>query len=155
MGFIQRTDFSGRMDKSEEEAVIDQLTSVPLFSHLSGKDLKTVARSGTLRSYVAGDRIVTKGEKGLGFFLILDGRVEVKRDGKVIATLAPGAFFGEMALFEELPRTADVVAAAPSRCLVLTRWDFWGSMTREPEVLRALITEMARRLHETTKSLSE
>ncbi len=145
----------GRMDKSEEEVIVRQLTGVPLFSHLSSKDLKTVARSGLVRSYAPGGKIVTKGEKGLGFFLVLDGRVEVQKDGKSVASLGPGNFFGEMALFEEMPRTADVVATAPSKCLVLSRWDFWGSMSREPEVLRGLMAELARRLQETSKGLSE
>lgn len=144
---------SGRMDKSEEEVVVRQLTAVPLFSHLSSKELKTVARSGLVRSYTPGGKIVTQGEKGVGFYLILDGRVEVQKNGKSVASLGPGKFFGEMALFEEMPRTADVVAMSPSKCLVISRWDFWGSMTKEPEVLRGLMAELARRLQETSKGL--
>lgn len=143
------------MDKSEEEAVMRQLTTVPLFSHLSGKELRTVTRSGLVRSYAAGAKIVTQGEKGLGFYLILDGRVEVQKDGKPVANLAPGHFFGEMALFEELPRTADVIATTPSKCLVLSRWEFWGVMSKEPEVLRGIMAELARRLQQTSKGLSE
>lgn len=143
------------MDKHEEAAIARQLATVPLFSHLSDRQLRTVTHTGLVRSYGAGDRVVAKGEKGLGFFLLLDGQMDVKADGKLLASLKPGNFFGEMALFEDQVRTADVISAVPSRCLVLSRWEFWGAMTKEPETLRALMAELVRRLRETSKALSD
>lgn len=141
-------------DPSEAETV-QRLASVPLFSSLSNRDLKSVARTGLVRSFAAGERIVAKGDKGIGFYLVLEGRVEVRSDGKPIATITPGNFFGEMALFEEQRRTADVVAVSPSRCLVLSRHEFWGKMASEPEVLRLLMAELVRRLRTTPQALSE
>ncbi len=143
------------MDKHEEAAIARQLATVPLFTNLSERQLRTVAGTGLVRSYNAGDRVVTKGEKGLGFFLLLEGKMEVKADGKLLATLNPGSFFGEMALFEDQLRTADVLAAAPSRCMVLSRWEFWATMSKEPETLRALMAELVRRLRDTSKALSD
>jgi len=143
------------MDKKEEEAVASQLLTVPLFAHLSNKQALSVARTGALRTFAAGAHVVTKGDKGVGFFLILSGRMEVKSDGKTLATLQGGNFFGEMALFDDQPRTADVVAVESSRCLVLSRWEFWGALSREPETLRALMAELVRRLRDTPKALSE
>ncbi len=143
------------MDKKEAEAVSRQLASVPLFSQLSPRQLKSVTQIGLVRTYSAGERVVGKGEKGIGFYLLLDGRMDIKSDGKLLATLNPGSFFGEMALFEEQVRTADVVASAPSRCLVLSRWEFWGAMSHEPEVLRVLMAELVRRLRDTSRSLSD
>ena len=135
--------------------VVRRLAQVPLFSSLSEKGRRSVAQSGAIRTYPAGGQIVSKGDMGIGFYLVLDGRVEVRSEGKTIATLIPGAFFGEMALFDEQPRTADVVAVAPSRCLVLARHEFWGELSDAPEVLRALMAELVRRLRASKHALSE
>ncbi|HYK92658.1 MAG TPA: cyclic nucleotide-binding domain-containing protein [Thermoplasmata archaeon] len=135
--------------------VVQRLGAVPLFSSLSEKSRRSVARTGAIRSYAAGARIVAKGEMEIGFYLVLDGKVEVRADGKPIASLSPGAFFGEMALFDEQPRTADVVAVVPSRCLVLARHEFWGELSEAPEVLRALMAELVRRLRGHPHGLSE
>lgn len=143
------------MPKGEGESVADRLSAVPLFASLSPRDLRTVASTGSVRSFAAGDTIVGKGDKGLGFYLILDGKVEVRAEGKTLATLGPNSFFGEMALFEEQPRTADVVATAPSRCLVLSRWEFWSELAHDPEVLRTLMAAVVGRLRATSKALSE
>lgn len=99
--------------------------------------------------------MVKQGEKGLGFYLLLEGQVEVRRKGRRLATLGPGEFFGEMALFDDQPRSADVVALQPTRCLVLTKWEFWGFAMNQPRMLRGMLAEMARRLAETDRSLSE
>jgi len=143
------------MEKKDEEAVARQLATVPLFEHLSNRQLRSVAATGMVRSFSAGERVVSKGEKGVGFYLVLEGRMEVKSDGKPVAALNPGSFFGEMALFEDEPRTADVVSTGASRCLVLTRWEFWGAMAREPETLRVLMSELVHRLRVTSKPLSD
>lgn len=143
------------MTPGADDATVERLGAVPLFSSLSKKELKAVAGAGAVQAYRANDRIVAKGDKGIGFYLVLDGRVEVRADGKVLAALGPGNFFGELALFEEQRRSADVVAVAPSRCLVLSRWEFWGEMTSQPEVLRGLMAELVRRLRATSNALSE
>jgi len=143
------------MPGATEAETVQRLASVPLFSSLSDRALRSVARTGVDRSYAAGERIVAKGEKGIGFYLVLEGRVEVRSDGKTLATVAPGNFFGEMALFEEQRRTADVIAVSAARCLVLSRHEFWGKMNDEPEVLRALMAELVRRLRTTSQALSE
>jgi CRP/FNR family transcriptional regulator, cyclic AMP receptor protein len=143
------------MAGSDTDAVAARLHSVPLFSHLSDKSVKNVVKTGALRSYKPQEKIVFKGEKGIGFYLVLDGQVEVRSDSKTVATLKPGDFFGEMALFEEQPRTADVIATTPSRCLVLSRWEFWGVMAKEPEALRELMRELVMRLRATARALSE
>ena len=143
------------MPARTEESVGQRLATVPLFASLSKRQLEVVARAGALRSYGADERIVGKGEKSVGFYLVLDGRVEVRADGKTVAVLGPGNFFGEMALFEEQPRTADVVAVAATRCLVLSRWEFWNDLSQEPDVIRALMTVLVHRLRATPEALSE
>jgi len=154
-GFIPRFSIAARMDKKEAEAVAHQLAKVPLFATMTERQLRAVAQVGLVRSYAANERVVSQGEKGVGFYLLLEGNMEVRSGGKTLATLNPGSFFGEMALFEDQARTADVVSSGPSRCMVLSRWEFWGSLSGDPDLLKVLMVELVRRLRGTTKALSE
>jgi CRP/FNR family transcriptional regulator, cyclic AMP receptor protein len=131
------------------------LSSVPLFSPLRKGQIKNLAESAKERTYRAGDAIVTKGETGIGFYLIQSGQARVEREGHAVATLGPGQFFGEMALLDDQPRTADVRAVGEVRCLVLSSWEFWAAVGNEPEVLRGLLKETVRRLRSGTGGFSE
>jgi len=103
----------------------------------------------------AGDPIVKEGEAGLGFYVILDGQAFVKRKGKTVAKLKKGDFFGELALLDDQPRSADVVASEATKCLVLLRWNFWALVSKNKKMARELLREMARRLRATDEALSE
>jgi len=122
------------------------LSSVPLFSPLNKKQIRDLAASGKERSFRAGDPIVKKGDTGIGFYLILSGQARVERGGQSVATLGAGQYFGEMALLDDQPRSADVKAVGPVQCLVLSSWEFWSAVGNEPEVLRSLFRETVRRL---------
>jgi len=134
---------------------VRRLQKVPIFAAMTERQLGGMARDGKERTFAPGAAVVHEGEDGVGFYLILDGRVEVRRKARRLATLGPGQFFGEMALFADQKRSADVVAIEPTRCLILSRWDFWGFASHQPKVLRTIIEEIARRLAETDRSLSE
>ena len=131
------------------------LERVPIFSVLSDRQLRTLAKDALERTYAEGATVVKQGDKGVGFFLILEGRVEVRRKGRRLASLGTGDFFGEMALFDNEPRSADVVASQATRVLVLSKWEFWGFAMGQPRMLRAMLEEMARRLGATNRALSE
>lgn len=135
--------------------LVGMLEKVPIFSVLSDRQLRGLAKDGLGRSYPVGATVVKQGEKGVAFFLVLDGKVEVRRKGRRLAILGPGDFFGEMALFDNSPRSADVVATEPTRCLVLNKWEFWGFAEDKGGMLRAMLEEMARRLAATDQSLTE
>src|ERR1700693_2871601 len=107
-------------DATESAQNLTMLASVPLFSGLTKSQLRYLAESAKERTYSSGDAIVRQGEKGIGFYLVLAGKAEVERGGKSVAVLGPGQFFGEMALVDDQPRTADVRASGPVRCLVLS-----------------------------------
>jgi len=138
-----------------DAATLEMLRKVPIFIGLSDRQLKHLAKDSMGRRYSDGDTIVKQGDEGIAFFLILDGRAEVRRKGKRLAGLGPGDFFGEMALFDDEPRSADVVATQPTSCLVLSKWEFWGFAMKEPKMLRGMLGEMARRLSNSNRALSE
>jgi CRP/FNR family transcriptional regulator len=131
---------------TDRTAVLNLLRTVPLFSSLDSRHLKTLSQAAVDRTYNPGDLIVPQGEKGIGFYLVAEGQVAVEKSGKTVATLGPGQFFGEMALIDEQPRTASVKAVSKSRCYVLSSWEFWGSVAKDPEALRTLLRETVRRL---------
>lgn len=122
------------------------IANVPFFGGLDEKKRKAMVSQGKELSYKAGDTIVDEGTMGVGFYLVLDGKAEVRKGGRVIATLGSGNFFGEMSLIDELPRTADVVAIAPTKCWALTSWAFAGIVKTHPEIALGMLKEVVRRL---------
>jgi CRP-like cAMP-binding protein len=122
------------------------LGTVPFFSGLDEKKRKSMVSSGKEMTYKAGDTIVREGAMGVGFYLILDGNAEVRKGGRVLATLGEGQFFGEMSLIDELPRSADVIAVSPTKCWALTSWAFAGLVKTNPEVALLMLKEVVKRL---------
>jgi CRP/FNR family cyclic AMP-dependent transcriptional regulator len=122
------------------------LGTVPFFSGLDEKKRKSIAAEGKEMSYKAGDTIVEEGSMGVGFYLILDGKAEVRKAGKVLANLGKGHFFGEMSLIDEQPRSADVVAASPTKCWALSSWAFASIVKTHPEIAMMMLKEMVKRL---------
>lgn len=122
------------------------LGSVPFFAGLDEKKRKSLAAQGKEMSFKAGDSIVDEGTMGVGFYLVLDGKAEVRKGDKVIASLGSGQFFGEMALIDERPRSADVVATAPTKCWALTAWAFSAIVKTNPEIALVMLKEMVKRL---------
>jgi CRP/FNR family transcriptional regulator, cyclic AMP receptor protein len=122
------------------------LKAVPFFSGLDSKQLKTVAESGKELSYNSGDTIVEEGTMGVGFYMVIDGKVEVRKGEKALAKLSKGQFFGEMSLIDEEPRSADVVAIQPTRCFTLSTWVFSALIKQHPELALPMLKELAKRL---------
>jgi CRP-like cAMP-binding protein len=120
--------------------------SVPFFSSLNTKNRKVLLEQGKIMSYKAGNTIVTEGTTGVGFFLILDGKAEVRKKGEVLATLSKGQFFGEMSLIDDLPRSADVVALQPTKCWAITSWSFASVIRAHPELALGMLKEVVKRL---------
>jgi len=137
----------------ETSTIVETLQKAPLWSGLTEKELKIIARSFKELKYETGDVIVRKGEAGVGFYLIADGTVEVRSNGKVLSKLGPGHFFGEMSILDGQPRSADVVALEPSRCLALTSWSFKSIVSSHPKMALKLLQESVRRLRTNTQTL--
>ena len=128
---------------------VSLLAEVPYFGGLPEKTLKAIASQGKIMSYDTDSTIVGEGGAGLGFYLILDGRVEVRKGSKVIATLGRGEFFGEMSLIDGQPRSADVVATSTTECWVLVAWSFDGLLKAHPEIALPMLKELVKRLRTT------
>jgi len=122
---------------------------------LEEQELKAIASLSKEMSFREGEAIVKEGDAGLGFYVILEGEALVKRRNKTLAKLQRGSFFGEMALLDDQPRSADVVATEPTKCLVLLRWNFWSLVSKNKKVARGLFKEMARRLRATNEAMGE
>jgi CRP-like cAMP-binding protein len=144
-----------KLQGSETKAIVGMLQKAPLWSGLTEKELKVIARAFKELKYESGDFIVHKGERGIGFYLIVDGSVEVRTDGRVLSKLGPGQFFGEMSLLDGQPRSADVVALEPSKCLALSSWNFNSIVSDYPKMALKLLQESVRRSRTSTQNLSE
>ncbi|MBI2648051.1 MAG: cyclic nucleotide-binding domain-containing protein [Thaumarchaeota archaeon] len=143
-----------KFGSQEGSPITKMLERVPIFSGLTQKELRSIASSSKEKKFQAGQTMVSEGESGVGFFLIIEGRAEVRRGGNLLSRLEQGQFFGEMTLLDEQPRSADVVAVEPTRCLIFTVWDFHGMIRTYPKMAREIMKEMARRLRLTNKAFS-
>jgi CRP/FNR family cyclic AMP-dependent transcriptional regulator len=131
--------------------VTQQLGKVPLFSGLSQRELDAIVRAGKEVEHRAGHVIAREGDRGIGFFLVIDGEAKVSRGGKGLAKLKAGDFFGEVSLLDRGPRTATVTATTPIRLLGVTAWVFRGILTEYPSIAMKLLEVVAARLRQVTK----
>jgi CRP-like cAMP-binding protein len=121
------------------------LTGVPLLADLSKRDLEHVARWADEVDMAPGRHLLDEGALPHEFFLILEGEVEVVHDRQTLATLGPGDFFGEIAILEDMRRTATVVTTTPCRLAVMTPQAFSSMRSSMPVVAdRIQAAAMAR-----------
>jgi CRP/FNR family cyclic AMP-dependent transcriptional regulator len=144
-----------KLQAKQSENILGMLEKTSLWSGLSKQDLKSIAKLSKERTYDPGETIVRKGEGGVGFYLILEGAVEIKSDGKTLSKLGPGQFFGEMSVLDNQPRSADVVVVEPTKCLTLSAWSFNAMISENPKIALRMLQEFVRRLRNTNKALSE
>lgn len=132
-------------------AAPDLFAKVSLFEGLTTADRVALARAATVRTYRRGERIVTQGQPGDSFFVLVKGRVAVSilsPEGRevVLSALSAGDCFGEMALLDEAPRSATVTAAERSELAVLTREAFFELLKGNFVLFRGLLSTFSRRL---------
>jgi CRP-like cAMP-binding protein len=129
-----------------QNAKVGALRRAPLFSDLSKKELALLARMSDDVEVDSGTVLCKEGETGREFFVIMEGKVEVTRADKTVKRSGGDEFFGEIALLEDVPRTATVTAKTPLRLFVLTRRDFRHLVNASPSVERKVMRSLARRL---------
>jgi CRP/FNR family cyclic AMP-dependent transcriptional regulator len=129
----------------------DFLATIPLFSGLSRDELNKFAELTRERAYPKGSVILFQDDPGDSLFVLRHGRVKVVligEDGRevILGVLEPGAHFGELALIDDQPRSAHVIAMDDAQLLILRREDFRRRVEANPSVAWALLTELSRRL---------
>jgi CRP/FNR family transcriptional regulator, cyclic AMP receptor protein len=130
-------------------SLADELKRVPLFSDLTQRQLKRLARGFKEREYKSGAQVVREGKmSGIGFFVIVDGKATVSAGGREVAQLGPGDHFGEFALISESVRSATVTADEPLHCLVMRFWDFRQFAKQNPDVTWKLLQHVVQILGE-------
>jgi CRP/FNR family transcriptional regulator, cyclic AMP receptor protein len=134
-----------------QDTKVQALKRAPLFDGLSRKELTQLARVSEDLEVEKGRMLCKEGETGQEFFVIVDGKVKITRKGRRITTRGGGDFVGEIALLEDVPRTATVTAETPLRLFVLTRRDFRHLLDENPGVERKVLRVLARRLAELSK----
>ena len=95
-----------------------------------------------------GRTVIRQGDLGQEFALIVEGTADIVKDGEVVATLGPGAYFGEVALLDSITRTASVVAASDLVLEVLDRRGFNTLLDDLPRLSRSMLRGLAHRLAE-------
>jgi len=144
-----------KLSRSENDVIMTMLEKCSLWSGLDGQDLKAIMKVSKQQDFQNEEVIVKKGDEGAGFYLILQGAVEVRSNGKTLAKLGPGHFFGEMSVVDTQPRSADVVAVESSRALVLSAWAFKSLLSERPRIAVKMLQELVRRLRNSDRALSE
>jgi CRP/FNR family transcriptional regulator len=134
------------------------LTKVPLFRNLNNGQLQGLAKTMTPRHYMPGEELVRQGEGGIGLFVVVSGKVEAvhtRQDGTrvIVNTFGPTDFFGELAMLNDEPRTASVVALEDTECLVLVRWAFLGKLRQDGEMASVILQELAKRFQKAMSAL--
>jgi CRP/FNR family transcriptional regulator, cyclic AMP receptor protein len=128
----------------------DALSKVSLFSGLSHKELQELSVNAREREYAPGEALVRQGETGVGLFVVLNGKVRVfqQADGgeRELGVFGKDAVLGELALLDDLPRSATMVATEPSKVLIIPVWDFRAALRENPEISLKLLAVLSQRL---------
>ncbi len=135
------------------------LRSIPLFEGLSEEDLQELARALEPRVFAAGAMIFDQGDAGSSMYIVESGECNIHLPGDAsrrisLKDIARGEYFGELALFDEMPRSASVLATTDAVLLELGRSTLEGFLQRRPQVGLAILRTMSARLRETNTMLS-
>ena len=127
---------------------LEHLAEIPLFSALSKRDLGRIAKASNEVTVAPGHVLVDQGDAGREAFVIVDGTATVKRNGRKVATLGPGAVVGELSLLDHGPRTATAVCATDCTLLVIDQRRFLGVIDSVPAISHKLLSSLAARIRD-------
>jgi MFS family permease len=126
---------SGAAPPPVDAAIIDLLVADPVFAALPAPTMERLGRTVRRQSTIADTTIVTQGEEGNHYFVIVEGEFSVTKDGEIVNRLGSGQSFGEIALLRDVPRTSTVTALNDAEVLVIDRDDFLEAVTGHPRSL--------------------
>lgn len=130
-------------------------SSSPLFSELSDEDIQAIASSGVVKSFPKHTVLICEGDQSDFLYVILEGKVKVfvsDESGKeaIINIQGPGEYFGELALIDEVPRSASVMTLVPVRLAFVSRTDFETCLAEHPSLALKLIRTLTQRIRSLT-----
>jgi CRP/FNR family transcriptional regulator, cyclic AMP receptor protein len=135
-----------------KNAKIELLKRVPLFAGCSKGELRELALVADELDLKEGRTLVREGRPGREFFVLVEGTVRVSREGRKLAELGPGDWFGEIALLTNTPRTATVTSTSALRVLVITDRSFRNVVERMPTIALKVLSTISERLSHDAKS---
>ena len=133
---------------ASKKASLEHLRNVSLFSSCSTKDLQKIAKAGDEITMPAGSLIVDQGQTGREAFVVLEGTVTVKRNGKKVASLGPGTMVGELSLLDHGPRTATVVCDTDCTLMLITQRHFSAVLDEVPALAHKILGALAGRIRD-------
>jgi len=142
---------------------IEQLAKIDLFSGLKPQAIELISKVSTEESHALGTKIFEHGDAGDKLYLILEGKVRISREvpgmgEEALAVLGPGQIFGEMALLDEAPRSADARVHERCQLLAIPKDGFDDLLFLHKdlayEVLWNVVRLLAARLRETNDKLT-
>lgn len=140
--------------------LLPTLAAVPLFANIPQQELIKLAALARQENYPKNAEIMAEGDRSSGLYILLSGKVKVvlrSEEGKeiILAILNPTEFFGEMALLDDAPRSADIVAMAPTTVLVIAKQEFKTWLQRQPDMAFVIIKTLAQRLREADQKIGD
>src|SRR3954452_21804809 len=138
----------GSLRGGKRDTLMAALRDTPLFAFATTKDLRNIAKHAQHVKADAGKVLVREGDNGDKFFVVLEGKVKVTRNGRKVVDLGVGKGFGELALLLNAPRTATVTASEPSELIAFDRKTFGTMLDESPSFARRLMEALAKRLRE-------
>jgi CRP/FNR family cyclic AMP-dependent transcriptional regulator len=132
--------------------------NIPLFSGLGKQDLAAIAEHAITKNYPADSIIISEGDLSDSLYLILYGKVKVyvsNAEGAeaILNIMGTGEFFGEMALLDNVPRSASVMTLEPTRLSMITKQAFRDCLAKQPDVAYNLISALNQRVRALTENV--
>jgi len=136
------------------------LRTIPMFEELQSEDLDALANTLVERRFKGGQLIFNQGDKGTEMYVVADGHINIHLPGEgsrrvSLKDITRGEYFGELALFDDKPRSASALATTDAILLELTRETLGDYLRKRPHAAMAILRTMAERLRETNAMLSE
>jgi CRP-like cAMP-binding protein len=131
------------LSREERRAFLER---VPLFTGCPPESLARVAEAVGELEFRDGQLIVQRGQVGNGLYIIVSGTAVVMVGSEQLARIGPGDFFGELAVLDQQPRVASVLAEGPTACLALASWDLLSLLEQDSQLALNMLRELARRI---------
>ena len=137
---------------------VDFLTKVSIFSHMKKPDIHRIAELVQYHLFHDGDLIIREGDHDRQLFIIVNGKAEAiknlgEKNEKRVRTLGPYSYFGEMALIDDLVRSASVVAKEETQTLSLAQWDLRQEIEKYPAMAFELLKMLSQRIRAIEKTM--